>query len=89
MEKEITYICECGEDKRIKPRYHNGNYEGHYCLKCWNIIKKDIDKTFICSECGSKKASKRYISTGVGKNEYLHDILCDSCFIDMLYECRN
>jgi hypothetical protein len=86
----ITYLCDCcGTERGVKERKHNEIIEGNFCLGCWNAYKKDIGKVFICSDCGSNKAKKRIISTGVGKNNYMSDILCESCFIDMFYEYSN
>jgi hypothetical protein len=83
----MVCLCDsCNTERGVKERTHEGKIEGNFCLGCWNAYKKDIGKKFICSECGSNKASRRFISTGNGKNEYLSDILCDSCYIDMFYE---
>ena len=83
----MVCLCDsCNTERGVKEREHENKTEGNFCLGCWNVYKKDIGKVLICSDCGSNKASRRCISTGNGKNNYLSDILCDSCFIDMFYE---
>lgn len=83
----IICLCDsCNTEKGVKERKYENKIEGNFCLKCWNAYKKDIGKVFICSNCGSDKASRRRISTGNGKNDYLSGILCDNYFIDMFYE---
>jgi uncharacterized protein YlaI len=90
MKEKITYLCDsCNTDIGVKIRTKDGVEEGMYCRGCWNAIKDDIGKVFICDDCGSNKARKRYISTGVGKNDYLHGVLCDDCFLKMFYEYSN
>ena len=90
MKENIVYLCDsCNTERGVRLRTHEGKEEGHYCLGCWNAIKKDIGKVFICSDCGSNKASRRCISTGSGKNDYLSDILCNDCFSEMFYDYSN
>ena len=83
--EEKYLCCGCNTDKGVKIRDDGSSFS----LNMLEQRKKYHNEKLICSDCGSNKAKRRCISTGIGKNDFLADILCDDCFVEMFYEFAN